>query len=283
MNVNPLDALLLLSLATVLVGLAGLRLPLVGWLLALGYAVQLYALFAMAGIAYEGGEAVSAAAWTILGQELVWRYDALSWFFALITLGAALPTAIYGAGEWADRYREAGGSPGLVQAALALNVFAMLVLFGSGDFLSLFIAWEWVSWAGFLLMALARPGARDAALRYITYATAGAMALLAALALIHAHAGGFAYDAFWAVLPALGPGEVAILFALFFMAFGIKLAVLPFHLWQARAYAETPGPGMAFLGAISARVVSVWGCSSPRTSGRRWVSQTSRKISSASA
>ena len=32
------------------------------------------------------------------------------------------------------------------------------------------------------------------------------------------------------------------------------MALLPLHLWQARAYAETAGPGAAFLGAISSRM-----------------------------
>jgi NADH-quinone oxidoreductase subunit M len=32
------------------------------------------------------------------------------------------------------------------------------------------------------------------------------------------------------------------------------MALMPFHLWQANAYAETPGPGAAFLGAISSRM-----------------------------
>jgi len=36
--------------------------------------------------------------------------------------------------------------------------------------------------------------------------------------------------------------------------FAVKMGLMPFHLWQVQAYAETPGPGSAFLGAISARM-----------------------------
>jgi len=44
------------------------------------------------------------------------------------------------------------------------------------------------------------------------------------------------------------------LLILFSAGFGVKMALLPLHLWQAKAYSETPGPGAAFLGAISSRM-----------------------------
>jgi len=36
--------------------------------------------------------------------------------------------------------------------------------------------------------------------------------------------------------------------------FGIKMAILPFHLWQGAAYAFAPMPASTFLGAISSRM-----------------------------
>jgi NADH-quinone oxidoreductase subunit M len=57
-----------------------------------------------------------------------------------------------------------------------------------------------------------------------------------------------------AAIPLLSTVQVSVLIALLGGGFGVKMGLLPFHLWQAAAYAETPGPGSAFLGAISARM-----------------------------
>jgi NADH-quinone oxidoreductase subunit M len=41
---------------------------------------------------------------------------------------------------------------------------------------------------------------------------------------------------------------------LFVLGFSVKMGTMPFHLWQAPAYAFSPGPASAFLGSISARM-----------------------------
>ena len=46
---------------------------------------------------------------------------------------------------------------------------------------------------------------------------------------------------------------LGVLAALFGAGFGVKMGLMPFHLWQAGAYAETPGPITAFVSAIAAR------------------------------
>ncbi|MGB0721250.1 MAG: proton-conducting transporter membrane subunit [Gammaproteobacteria bacterium] len=253
-SVVGLDLLLMVSFLTVVVTLGGLNLRITAWLATASYGVQLYLLWGLSPALLDGAVAESVYRFNVLGHSMGWRYDALSAFFALITLIAALAAGVYASGGWGRGFQKAGGAPGLVHLALAANLFAMLVLLGSADFLSLFIGWEMVSWASFVMMVLARPADRDGALKYITYATAGAMALLAALVVINHHAGGLGYAAFAAAVPGLSATTLALLVFLVGVAFGIKMAVLPFHLWQARAYAETPGPGTAFLGAISARM-----------------------------
>jgi len=41
---------------------------------------------------------------------------------------------------------------------------------------------------------------------------------------------------------------------LLFAGFAVKMAAVPFHLWQPQAYSEAPGAGAAFLGAVSSRM-----------------------------
>ncbi|MCU7830665.1 MAG: NADH dehydrogenase subunit [Candidatus Thiodiazotropha sp. (ex Myrtea sp. 'scaly one' KF741663)] len=254
MTLTPLDELLLFSGVTVLVAmLLGRRLP-AGWMVTILYGIQLLALMKMAPLGY-GGEAISSAlTFKVMGQTLSWRFDALSWYFALITLGSALLSSWYACGEWEQRFRQSGGNLWLFHFAMTLNVFSMLILLASGDLLSLFIGWELVSWAGFLLMAMAGGVATKAAMRYITYAMAGAMAIFGGIALVYVSAGSLQYEAILTAASQMSTAHLWMLVILFGAGFGIKMGLMPFHLWQAPAYAETPGPGSAFLGAISSRM-----------------------------
>jgi NADH-quinone oxidoreductase subunit M len=226
-----------------------------GWLAVLLYTVQGIVLLLMAGLGYGTLQTVeSAVEFSVLGYALQWRFDSLSWFFALITIGAAIFSSWFAAGEWAAHYRRQGGSLRSFHTALALNVFSMLVLLASGDLLSLFIGWELVSWSSFLIMALAGPRATRYALRYLTYAISGAMLVLGGMAVVHAQLGSFEFAVLQRAIPAMDNATVWWLLFLFGAGFGVKMALLPLHLWQAKAYAETPGPGAAFLGAISSRM-----------------------------
>ncbi len=254
MTFTPLDELLLYSGVTVLVALLLGRKLAAGWMVTILYGVQLLGLIKMASLGYGGAAIASSLSFEVLGQTLSWRFDALSWFFALITLGAALLSSWYSCGEWERTFRRQGGNLWLFHLAMALNVLSMLILLASGDLLSLFIGWELVSWAGFLLMAMAGGVATRAAMRYITYAMAGAMMIFGGIALVYVSAGSLQFDAILTAVSRMGTAHLWMLVILFGAGFGIKMGLLPFHLWQAPAYAETPGPGSAFLGAISSRM-----------------------------
>jgi formate hydrogenlyase subunit 3/multisubunit Na+/H+ antiporter MnhD subunit len=254
MILTPLDELLLYAGATVLVALLLGRRVAAGWMVTILYAVQLLGLIKMVSLGYGGEPIASSLSFEVLGQRLSWRFDALSWFFALITLGSALLSSWFSCGEWERKFRQQGGNVWLFHLALALNVLSMLILLASGDLLSLFIGWELVSWAGFLLMAMAGGIATQAAMRYITYAMVGAMAIFGGIALVYVSAGTLQYEAIITAVGHMDTAHLWMLVILFGAGFGIKMGLLPFHLWQAPAYAETPGPGSAFLGAISSRM-----------------------------
>lgn len=248
---TPLDTLLIVAAATVVVLLFIGHLRIAGWIASALYAVQFGLLIGMTDALH--GPVASTLSITVFDQTMTWRYDALSWFFALITIGSGLATAIYMAGIWIERYAKEGNSARVMHTVLALNVVTILVLIGSGDYLSLFVGWELVSWAGFVLMALAGGIASQAALRYLTYAMAGAMAILGAMALLYGETGSLEYAALVAALPDLTDGQIWTLLLLFGAGFAVKLGLVPFHLWQAQAYSETPAPGAIFLGAVAAR------------------------------
>jgi formate hydrogenlyase subunit 3/multisubunit Na+/H+ antiporter MnhD subunit len=249
-----LDELLLFSGVTLLVALILGRGLAVGWMVTILYAGQLLVLIKMAALGYGEDPIASQISLKALGQTLSWRFDAMSWFFAVITVVSAMLTSWFSCGEWERRFTQQGGNVWLFHLAMAFNIFSMLILLASGDLLSLFIGWELVSWAGFLLMAMAGGIATLAATRYITYAIIGGMAIFGGIALVYAAAGSLQYEAIITAAEEMSVGQLWMLLLLFGSGFGIKMGLLPFHLWQPPAYAETPGPGSAFLGAISSRM-----------------------------
>ena len=91
-------------------------------------------------------------------------------------------------------------------------------------------------------------------------AIGGAMAVLVGIALLWARSGSLEYEAVAGFLAQAPDGTLWALLLLFGFGFAVKMALVPLHLWQARAYAETPGPASAFLGAISARMGPGRGC-----------------------
>ncbi|WP_295606762.1 proton-conducting transporter membrane subunit, partial [uncultured Lamprocystis sp.] len=192
-GMNPVDRLFMLSALTLLLMLLLGRLRSAGVLAVLLYGAQFAALLSTDTL--FGAPVAAEVRITVADQSLHWSYDALSWFFAMITIGAAFVTAWYAAGSWMRRYREAGQSARAFHVALALNCFGMLLLVGSADLLSLFLGWELVSWAGFLLMALVGGPGAQAALKYLAYAISGAMLILGAIALLYSSSGSFEYAA----------------------------------------------------------------------------------------
>jgi formate hydrogenlyase subunit 3/multisubunit Na+/H+ antiporter MnhD subunit len=246
-----LDTLLLVALAGIPLSalFAGHRLG--RWLLVMLYVAQLGLLVTLAPGATTHS---SRLAFSLLGNPVGWQLDALGWYFALVTIGAAGFAAAYAAGEWGEVNGRRGLSLRWLYAGLQINVLAMLLLLSAADFVSLFIGWELTSWAGLILMLLGGTEAIRAGRRYIVYAIAGGMAVFAGLVLTYAATGSLQFAALQAAAPSLGTGQLWTIVLLFVLGFSVKMATMPFHLWQAPAYAYSPGPASAFLGSISARM-----------------------------
>jgi NADH-quinone oxidoreductase subunit M len=250
-GVNALDALLLLSLVT------GLGLLFLGnskparWLALLLHALMLALVVQLGMDIHANPDGVaSALSFQLFGETLHWKMDGLGWFFAMIAVGAGFFSSWYASGEWGESQKHIGFQNSL----LALNVFAMVLVLSSGDLLSLFIGWEVLSWASYAIMTQAGGKAAKSAYRYLIYGLAGAMAVLVAIFMIRTQTGSFSFDAFHQAVPSMSSAMLWGLVLLFGSGFGVKMAIMPFHLWQADAYAETPGASGAFLNAISGRI-----------------------------
>jgi NADH-quinone oxidoreductase subunit M len=125
MTLTPLDELLLFSAGTLLLVLLFGRIRASGWFVTILFGGQLVGLLKMAGLAY-GGAAV-ALGWQleVMEHTLSWRFDALSWYFAIITLGAAFLSSWFAAGEWGERFRSQAGNLWLFHVLIVPKVLAV--------------------------------------------------------------------------------------------------------------------------------------------------------------
>lgn len=247
---STLDQLLLASLLTVVLAVLLGQLRLGRLLQMIMYLLQGYLLWQIS----ITEPLASNLVFEVFGQTMTWQFDGLSWFFAMITIGSALLACWYSYDAYTRLLEEKGGSSRLLQVALSSNVLAMLILLASGDFLSLFLGWELVSWLGVLLMIIRGKTQWSAVISYITYAVGGGMAILASLVLVYSWTGSLSFEVVQASMGQLNNGQLWTLTLLMFAGFSVKMGLIPFHLWQAPAYAYSAGPAAAFLGAISSRM-----------------------------
>jgi NADH-quinone oxidoreductase subunit L len=126
---------------------------------------------------------------------------------------------------------------------VAMSAFAM-----SGNFIMLFISWEFLSLFSYLLIGFwyQRERASRAAREAVTIILIGDLALLASIAVFWGVFGTLEFSAIMASLPATATPELALGVALLLIAVFTKSAQFPFHEWLTAAM-EGPTPVSAFL------------------------------------
>lgn len=133
---------------------------------------------------------------------------------------------------------------GIVGAFLARNALLFL------------LAFEAVLIPATLLVAIwGGPRRAGAAIRYLIYGSVSGLSLLAgvlALGWFNANGISFSYDDLaHANLSATSAGWIL---ALFLLAFGLKLPIVPFHGWQPFTYGEAPIPAVMLLGGAVSKL-----------------------------
>lgn len=132
--------------------------------------------------------------------------------------------------------------PGLLGGGLAAGGAAIAISL-AGDWLSLYVAWETLALASFLLVLDGGPRARAPALRYLLVHLAGGAFLLAGIA---GHLGGGGALAVGSV-PISGPGLLILL------GVAVNAAVIPLHAWLTDAYPESSPAGTVLLSAFATK------------------------------
>ncbi|NJE84584.1 NADH-quinone oxidoreductase subunit M [Thermococcus sp. CX2] len=163
----------------------------------------------------------------------------LSWVFAMIA-GVVGLAAVLGMVSTAKK-----GYEWLFALMSLTGVYGVFIAY---DLLGFFIFWEIMTFASFMMVLRYN---KAASLKYFVLSVIGAYAMLIAIGIIYTKIGSFSfidiYQAFSqdVAMAAIGSGtlfsrgEIALIFGLFLVAFGVKAGMFPLHVWAPDAYSET--------------------------------------------
>jgi len=184
-----------------------------------------------------------------LGLPLILRLNMLSWFFAItITVIGAL-SIIFSLSYIRGREKTC-----FYYLMMLLVNAAMLGIVLSGDLISFYIFWEIMSWSAFLLICYNRGPALAAGMKYIIMSIVGSVAMLMAILSLYTTYGTLTISELGPLISSASSGYILFILILFFIAFGIKNAVWPFHTWLPPAHSEAPSPFSAVLSGILVRM-----------------------------
>jgi multicomponent Na+:H+ antiporter subunit D len=231
---------------TVLVALDGRR-RLVGGLAIAALAVHLAMLIALAVEALPGGVVRLVTGNWPAGVGIVLHADALGLAFAVVSalmlLSATIHAVLEGVGTRTF--------PGLV----ALLATGLTGLFLTGDVFNFYVFFEIAMTAAYVLTTYGG-GRRElsAALVFAAVNLLGSSVFLLAIAGVYRVTGTLAMDAIAVRMAAVEPNAAILVAVGFFIAFGVKLGLFPFHFWLPTVYTGTRPVVAAILSGALANI-----------------------------
>ncbi|WP_067860952.1 NADH-quinone oxidoreductase subunit L [Nocardia shimofusensis] len=228
--------------------------------------VAALASFAVAGFAFvemlgraEGARAIQAELFTwvpvaSLQVDLALRLDQLSMCFALLITGVGTLIHVYSIG-----YMSA--DPGRRRFFAYLNLFlaAMLILVLANNYLVLYLGWEGVGLASYLLIGFwfHKPSAATAAKKAFVVNRVGDTGLALAMMVMFATFGSIDFDGVFAAAPEASEATLTAIGLLLLLAACGKSAQVPLQSWLGDAM-EGPTPVSALIHAATMVTAGVY-------------------------
>lgn len=184
----------------------------------------------------------------ICGQPLLVELDALGAMFLALTAVVGGAGAVYASDYWTDRAHPRSAPQGRRWwSVLILSIDAVLVARNGVHFL---IGWEVFTVAAFFLVTLdrVRGEVRRAGWLYLAASHVAALALFAFFAILADRTGS------WDLGPMLERADLAPLFWLALLGFGLKAGVFPLHVWLPSAHANAPSHVSAILSGVTIKL-----------------------------
>jgi len=216
----------------------------------------------LAGVSVGAAAALGAAArtlasgavwelrsdWRLGGETVHLRLDAVSaLFLALLGVIGSLG-AVYGREYWNERAHPRSARAGRVWWSALLLGLGLVLLSANG--LHFLIAWELFTLAAYFLVTLNRRSkiVRDAGWLYLGASHVAALFLFAFFARLATQTGS------WELGPVRERAELAPLFWLALVGFGLKAGMFPLHIWLPSAHANAPTHVSAMLSGMTLKM-----------------------------
>jgi multicomponent Na+:H+ antiporter subunit D len=224
----------------------GRRRP-VGWAAVGVLAVVVGLLAALAlRVAADGPVEVVAGGWPAdVGIRL--RADALGVVMALVSVAVVLAALVHGV--------VAGESPRLFPALMLFLSVGLTGLFLTGDVFSFYVFFELAMMSGYALAALGRERRMvGSALIFAVVNLLGSFLFLIATAALYRATGTLEMLAVADRARGIDPNTALVIAVLYFVAFGVKLGLFPFHFWLPSVYGSAPPAVAAILAGALANI-----------------------------
>src|SRR5450755_5182930 len=177
-------------------------------------------------------------------------YDALAGFFNLALAITVAAVSIYSFGYL--KTFEGKRNIGFFGFLFHLLLLSLTIVFTAANAFLFLIAWEVMALAAYGLVTFYHEDreTRRAGLLYVIMAHVDAGCLLLGFALLIQASGSAEFASFHGAAAHLSNGRQAAAFVLFFLSFGIKAGIIPFHIWLPAAHPVAPSNISALLSGI---------------------------------
>jgi NADH-quinone oxidoreductase subunit M len=176
---------------------------------------------------------------------LAFQADGLSMAMVLLTT-ALTPLIIFS--SFGNSYNNAKNFYALVM----FMTFAMVGTFLATDGLLYYVFWELALIPIYFIALIWGNGdaekRKKAVIKFFIYTLAGSLFMMIGFAYLYSKAGSFLLEDLYK-LDLSGTEQTYIFFA-FFLAYAIKIPIIPFHTWQAKVYQKAPTVGTMLLSGI---------------------------------
>ncbi len=196
---------------------------------------------------YTQGESISFTAnWIEIPKiALAFKADGLSMAMVLLT-SALTPLIIFS--SFGNSFANAKSFYALV----LFMAFAMTGTFLASDGLLYYVFWELALIPIYFIALIWGNGdaeeRKKAVVKFFIYTLAGSLFMLIAFAYLYNKANSFLLEDLYKL--DLSATEQCYIFFAFFLAYAIKIPIIPFHTWQAKVYQKAPTVGTMLLSGI---------------------------------
>lgn len=196
---------------------------------------------------YNAGENISLINSWINQPKISFALNGDGLGLAMVLLTAALtPIIIFS--SFGNEYKNAKN----FYALILFMAFAMTGTFLAADGLLYYIFWELALIPIYFIALIWGNGdaeeRRKAVIKFFIYTLAGSLFMLTAFIYLYTKAGSFLIEDLYKVN--LSACEQFWVFLAFFLAYAIKIPIIPFHTWQANVYQKAPTVGTMLLSGI---------------------------------